>query len=79
MDGSSFLASFSSDHEIRFNGGTIDSFPVRGEKVFQIRTFLSVVILFFNLNDLSSFKYVKFGAGFWFGCLRIMSWDTPCV
>jgi hypothetical protein len=33
MDGSSFLASFSSDHEIRFNGGTIDSFPVKGEKV----------------------------------------------
>ena len=34
MDGSSFLASFSADHEIRFNGGTIDSFPVKGEKVF---------------------------------------------
>lgn len=33
MDGSSFLAAFASDHEIRFNGGTIDTFPVKGEKV----------------------------------------------
>ena len=43
MDGSSFLASFSSDHEIRFNGGTIDSFPVKGEKVSVKGAFINDV------------------------------------
>jgi len=40
MDGSSFLASFSLDHDIKFDGGAIDTFPVSGSKV-KDQTFLA--------------------------------------